>query len=163
MSSSLDGALHDDQCQIIVQMKKAEGCSDFIVIDSVENYENFIVIDSIGNTEKIEDEDELKVVYEKDKTGLFFLDTTPQPINEDDESQKSMVPIKKVTNCTLPFNFLNIHLNFYSSDNNSIQETHKQSLLKKVFKPKDIANLYNQSKLKIGYSSLLFVNLLVKL
>ena len=76
-------------------MKKAEGCSDFIVIDSVENSENFIVIDSVGNTEKIVDE-ELKVVYEKDETGLFFLDTTPQPINEDDDSQKSMVP--KVTN-----------------------------------------------------------------
>lgn len=74
----------DDDCQIILQMKKAEGCCDFIVVDSV------------GITEKNEIEgsnDELKVVYEEDKSGLFFLDTTPQPVNED-EAQKPVAPNK---------------------------------------------------------------------
>ena len=70
----------DDECQILEQMRKAEGCCDFIVIDSVKCNE------------------ELKVVFEKDSSGLFFLDATPQSVDEHkaqkpkvNESQKSKV------------------------------------------------------------------------
>lgn len=83
-ASKEDGgdASHTDEI-----IKAVEDCN-FIIIDSVGNCRILNV--SLPDVEPVQDsqDDELEVVFSKDRSGLFCLDTTPQAEKEKEKATK---------------------------------------------------------------------------